>query len=375
MFDRVRSIEQVLSTLEKAFESLLKSVLPNTTVVQGYAKERLRSILTAVRGGADISSFGSEIESVTDILENNNTALYRTRADFLRSQYETIYLLEELKKESGNQLTVAEQQLQAIKNGFEQELQRLDGILQNATNQLNAILGVDNSVKSVEVAVRELDSAIRQLADAQQAAAAAARQAAMASYSTGASSTSFGSPSTTPPVESLNSPYEAMLAGYITSSVNEYGSFTGIGDSGYRLVDNGTSATLYFPGGGSHQVQGSDAASTLISTYGLISGGLNGTLIRTRASGGYTPPGLTLVGEEGPELINFAKPGMVYNAAQTQQILSSSSSSLEDKFELLRKEVSALRAETRAVVMNTSKTARILDDVSEGGTSLNVKTV
>ena len=46
--------------------------------------------------------------------------------------------------------------------------------------------------------------------------------------------------------------------------------------------------------------------------------GFGGTKVQARAKGGYTPRGWTLVGEEGPELVNFASPGMVYTAAQTK---------------------------------------------------------
>lgn len=44
--------------------------------------------------------------------------------------------------------------------------------------------------------------------------------------------------------------------------------------------------------------------------------------IRTRAKGGYTPPGWTLVGEEGPELVNFTHPSRVYTAKETQAMLA-----------------------------------------------------
>lgn len=39
-----------------------------------------------------------------------------------------------------------------------------------------------------------------------------------------------------------------------------------------------------------------------------------------RAKGGYTPPGWTWVGEEGPELVNFADPSMIYTAAQSEAL-------------------------------------------------------
>lgn len=43
--------------------------------------------------------------------------------------------------------------------------------------------------------------------------------------------------------------------------------------------------------------------------------------IRARAKGGFTSPGWTLVGEEGPELVNFANPGRVYTAKQSANIM------------------------------------------------------
>lgn len=44
--------------------------------------------------------------------------------------------------------------------------------------------------------------------------------------------------------------------------------------------------------------------------------------IPERRRGGWTPKGTVLVGEEGPELVNFARPGMVYTAPQTKKVLS-----------------------------------------------------
>ena len=40
------------------------------------------------------------------------------------------------------------------------------------------------------------------------------------------------------------------------------------------------------------------------------------------ANGGVAQPGLALVGEQGPEIVNFSRPGMEYTAAQSQSLLS-----------------------------------------------------
>ena len=81
------------------------------------------------------------------------------------------------------------------------------------------------------------------------------------------------------------------------------------------------------------------AVSTLFSGFGSLSGtaGANGSgasyssalPISTGfrfASGGDYSGGLALVGEKGPELINFNTGGRVYNAKDTRDMLSGSSS-------------------------------------------------
>jgi hypothetical protein len=81
---------------------------------------------------------------------------------------------------------------------------------------------------------------------------------------------------------------------------------------------------------------------------------------------------MTLVGEDGPELVNFSRPGMVYTAAQTNSLMGGSSS---EELAAIKEELVMLRAETRAVVNNTSKTAKILDRSSPDGQSLQVTVV
>lgn len=54
-------------------------------------------------------------------------------------------------------------------------------------------------------------------------------------------------------------------------------------------------------------------------TSGASAGGY--ALVRARKDGGWTPPGMTLVGEEGPELVDFRTPGRVYTASETAAML------------------------------------------------------
>lgn len=55
-----------------------------------------------------------------------------------------------------------------------------------------------------------------------------------------------------------------------------------------------------------------------------VAAGINGKLpadMRFFAAGGYAAPGWAIVGEHGPELVNFTDPGRVYTAAQTREML------------------------------------------------------
>ncbi len=52
-----------------------------------------------------------------------------------------------------------------------------------------------------------------------------------------------------------------------------------------------------------------------------------------------------MVGEEGPELVDFTNPGRVYSHSNSQDMLSNFGSSIAEELKELRKEVAQLRLE------------------------------
>jgi hypothetical protein len=100
------------------------------------------------------------------------------------------------------------------------------------------------------------------------------------------------------------------------------------------------------------RIQAQTAASLEVTALGLSSA--YGLQIPAYASGGSYAGGMALVGEQGPELINFNQGGQVYTANQTAGLLGQSGD-LADKFDKLANEVSLLRIEARATAISTSK--------------------
>jgi len=71
---------------------------------------------------------------------------------------------------------------------------------------------------------------------------------------------------------------------------------------------------------------------------------------------------LALVGEQGPELINFNQGGQVYTASQTRSLRSGTADNESPSLiRALIQEVANLRLEARASAVNTGKMARLQD--------------
>lgn len=100
----------------------------------------------------------------------------------------------------------------------------------------------------------------------------------------------------------------------------------------------------------------------LASTYGLA--------VPAYANGGSYQGGLALVGENGPELINFSQSGQVYNANATASMLANTQ--LVDLVRALNDNITELRYEVRADVTHNAKTAKILDRAMKDGETLSV---
>jgi hypothetical protein len=80
-----------------------------------------------------------------------------------------------------------------------------------------------------------------------------------------------------------------------------------------------------------------------------------GVSIPKFANGGYTPGGLAMVGEQGPELVNFSKPAQIYSSGDTQKLMGAEAAS---EIRALREEN---RAQSRSLVSLQARMTRLLE--------------
>ena len=95
---------------------------------------------------------------------------------------------------------------------------------------------------------------------------------------------------------------------------------------------------------------------------------LTGKAIPAFAAGGAYQGGLALVGEKGPELINFNGGGQVYTAQQTRGMFAGGGNAeVVAELRALRQDNANMRAELRAIAGSSAKTARHLDRMDADG--------
>lgn len=97
------------------------------------------------------------------------------------------------------------------------------------------------------------------------------------------------------------------------------------------------------------------------------------TVIPKFAAGGDYSGGLALVGEKGPELINFSSGGYVANASNTANLLDNNS--VLDLLDKVNTNLDGMRYELRSNVTHVAKTAKLLDRVIPDGASVQVTVV
>ena len=330
----------------------------------GYLPDsnQLQSAVSAARGGLGSESFTSSLE------------MRKANIQFANSLIELQGIAEGQKDTTETQIEKTDEQIELLRRRLEQAKQYYEADVANSRafydaqlntqkQQLNALLGINNATLSVSSALVALANAMDSAAAAN-AAATAAQQAAAAA-ATAATATS--APKLTPFQELVSTAYKDILRRPYDVAGLDFWSASGLSITKIREsmmaspeYRNLQINDLY------KMILGRDADASGLSYYGsspLTISQIESDIkkspeakLKGWATGGFYPGGMALVGEEGPELINFKKPGQVYTANETRSIMNDGGTAEE-----LRQLRVENQAQSRAIVMLQSRMTRLLE--------------
>lgn len=286
---------------------------------------RRSGALSSIRAALATGNLSGAGEAA-DIAANVSESGYETRVAFEREQAKTLGLLSLLEEEGQDQLTAAEQSIEAlerqtdvIEREFNDEQRRLEGILQNGRDQIDAARGIETAVLGVSEAVAALTARLG---------------VEMISPEEG-----FRNSGQRGTIESLYQSIGRDIAS-VTESEVEYWLATGL--SGNELRNTFLESAAAYIGDPDYGSYAQRAAS-ILSVPGF-------------ASGGTHTGGLRMVGERGPEL-EMTGPSRVMSHADLMQALGGSREMVS--------ELKALRAENLAAQRKIEKNTRELKQIQE----------
>lgn len=328
----IGSANDSLSQMRSVASSLRSAVNGLRLESEQYAAQSRRSAQQAIRqalsGGGRVQ-MTAQLERALDTVSQSSEDLFGSFEDYARDYWQTYFAIESLAERAEDQLSADEQAVKALERQLDQsqrfhdaEIERLDGVLEGANAQLEALLGIDTSVQSVEAALAAFTAAL------------AAAQKLQNANSSVTSVTGLGGVKR-----------QVTSEGYI---LDELGNQMELFGEAMRVVGNkvvgGMGATLNIGADGQLSWAAGDYEKWAKQA------GIPGF-----ASGGFHAGGLRLVGEDGPEL-EVTGPSRIYNASQTAAMLGGGDTASEVRG--LRADFGGMMSALRSVAKHTMQTAK-----------------
>jgi len=323
---------EAVSEMRSAADTLRSAVNGLRLESDQYSAQSRRNAQSLI--GQTLSSGGrvqmtAQLERALDTVSESSEDLFGSFEDYARDYWQTYFAIESLADKAEDQLTAEERTVKALEGQLDQaqryheaELERLDGMVDGAQAQLDALLGINTGVLSVEAALAVVASSIGALKQLQNANSS------------------------------------------ITSVTGLGGVKRQVTSEGYILDELGNQMELF---GEAMRVVGNKVVGGMGATLNI---GADGQLswatgdyerwakqegIPGFASGGLHSGGLRLVGENGPEL-EVTGPSRIYNASQTAAMLGGGDTASEVRG--LRSDFAGMLGALRSVAKHTMQTAK-----------------
>ena len=343
------SFNEIMETIQGRIEAAQSSVGVSGGIVSslegaaggsGMTRGAGLAYLRSLRGASRITD-QKKLDDALQAIADPSQDLYTNFVDYQRDFQDQTNLVRELEEKAKLQLSTDEQTLlqlqeeaKAAQARYDSQIEKLDEQLANAQAQLDALYGIDTSVKSVTEAISALGSAINGAMAAQKAAA----EAAGVGGGTGAAATG-------------------------KSFSEQYG--TGSQYKGYDLAKLSGSGDLLAAaamlGVGTTGKTGAQIQQAISNASGMAVRLDNATRSQQFAMGGMFGGGVRMVGERGPEL-EATGPSRIFSTKQTSELFRNPE--LVDEVRSLRSEVAGLRSENRQLQTSISKYSKRNYDIN-----------
>jgi len=382
------SVQNQYGSLQRSIDAQRKAITENYEGILGDLNERLkivnqsvsrlsslsstlRSAVNAMRAPSDVSTAremalaqieaakaiaraggvfpdSESIQAAISALGEPTQEMFVSFSDYQRELQRQRNSITELADLTDSQLSIEEETLRELENQtnlaeqrYNDEMGRLDGILESAQTQIDALNGVNLGVLSVRDAIESLNRVL---------VAAGGRPVAVPNQGAGSGASAVAPSADQQFVESLYSQYLGRA-----SDAAGLAHWTNLLGSGALTP--------------SDVIQGFINSDEFKKIHGY-------------ATGGYHPGGWRLVGEKGPELA-YTGPETIFSNAVSTALLRSLTNPGRDDSALVA-EIRALRAENAelrkciedglySVALHTSSTAEAIDAATFGGRPIKVE--
>jgi len=333
--ERIQSVSDSIGKLKTLSDALKSTVDALRPMSRQQAKDQIQQAIDAARSGKALPD-AKDLQQALGVLGNKSTSGFASSFEFAREQAKTANLIGELGGLTDSQLTVEERSLDALEaqrdrldQGFRDEIERLDTLLEQGKAQIDSINGLNTSVVSLIDALGQLNLRLLQ----------------------GGGSGVIDPTTGGAPVGGTNEERGQLINQFINApgrTPEEVYAASVKYDVTAEELDSQSKYTL-------------KEINDWIDSKGLkrLSG------VPGFALGGMHRGGLRIVGERGPELESTG-PSRITSNNDLKNIVNNDG---------VVKAISELQAEISEVKTSNDKVRKILDSVTQGGTYLRVKNI
>jgi hypothetical protein len=163
---QIENVTDSISKLKSLSDALKNTVNDIRPMERSEAKAQIEAALDTARSGGGLPNL-EDISQALDVLKQQFTSGFTSSFDFAFEQAKTASMLGELGALTDDQLSTEERSLNALKDskkaledGFKNEMLRLDGILEDAQEQINLLTGIETNTKDIAEALANFQVAI-----------------------------------------------------------------------------------------------------------------------------------------------------------------------------------------------------------------------